>query len=693
MKLKPVALGLTVLGLSACGGGGGDASGTGGTTTAPTVTASSVVSGTAATGSALANANVSITDSAGNAACKESAITTTALGTYTCTLKAGETAPFFVVVTDPTGNSEPLVSVATTTPAPGASLTVNATPLTTAIVAQLSPDGNALTLANSRTVDAAALQSVITNVLAQLGSVLAAIGAPADYNPFTTAITAATAAGAGNTADQVLDIVKVVTNPATGKLALTTVDSTTLVDLATATSSGTPVSAPAAGVAALPQAAQIMAKALGDCFAATTAQRVQGTDTSTPASQGGPEVTAASAACQVITADSGNAAGVNFLHNGYSAAQLFYPLLTSDTMTGAQFSVPEIMAFYPASATVSGADEAVMNIRYLDANGNPGNLILNARNIANTTSAARPTNWWLVGNQHPADVGIKLQIRRVEQLNPSYAGTGNGMATFQTGLQVNANAKGPGSIDATYGAVTYARISGPGLPGNGAPGTGLVYVAPVQAGQNTMDLLNKTGDVTGTGARCGNPNGTTYNCPNLWIARTAGISGSAATTLAANQSTPVWAQPTDGVDPKLIVKGARYKVELFYGSDTTHPVVFHKTLLTDLIQAEQAVNLPWNTPGAKTLAALDVNGSLTGAQTNLTFDWTQNLSAQQIGGAQAVVDSSGSFGPMVSVPRGATSVVLSAVPAFAVTSPASRTVLFSYRMLDNSSKSAVYRYN
>ena len=105
-----------------------------------------------------------------------------------------------------------------------------------------------------------------------------------------------------------------------------------------------------AGVAALPQAAQIMAKALGDCFAATTAQRVQGTDTSTPASQGGPEVTAASAACQIITADSGNAAGVNFLHNGYSAAQLFYPLLTSDTMTGAQFSVPEIMAIRAAAS-------------------------------------------------------------------------------------------------------------------------------------------------------------------------------------------------------------------------------------------------------------------------------------------------------------------------------------------------------
>ena len=66
-------------------------------------------------------------------------------------------------------------------------------------------------------MDAAALKQTIANVVAQLSSVLAAIGAPAGYDPFTTAITAATASGAGNTADQLLDIVKVVKDPATGK--------------------------------------------------------------------------------------------------------------------------------------------------------------------------------------------------------------------------------------------------------------------------------------------------------------------------------------------------------------------------------------------------------------------------------------------------------------------------------------------
>lgn len=701
MRFTPIAFSVAVLALSACGGGGDSSTsgpGTNPPATNPPATPSAVLSGTAATGSALANANVAITDGAGNAACQESSITTTALGSYTCTLKAGEAAPFFVVVTDPTGNTPALVSVATTTPAAGATLTVNATPLTTAIVAQLSSDGNAMSVVNSKQVDAATLQQVVTNVLAQLSQVLSAIGASADYNPFSTSIVAATASGVGNTADQLLDIVKVVTNPATGKLALATVDNPTPVDLATASSSGTPLAKPADGVASLPQGAQLMAKALNACFAIPTAQRVLSTDTTVPASAGGPDITSAAAACQDIAADSSNAAHVDFLHNGYSSGQFFYGLLTSDAMNGAQFSMPEIMAFYPAASS-SDTDRAVVNIRYLDANGNPGNIITVAQNISNSSTAERPTTWWLVGNQHSADVSIRLQVRRVEQLNPSFSATDNRMSTFQTGISVNANARGPGSVSG-QDTLQLVRVSGPGLPGNGNPGTGLVYTAAVPQNQSTMDLLNKAGVIDSTnnafGARCGN--GTTYNCPNLWFARTAGISGAAATTLTTNPANSSWVQQNDGADPKLVVKGARYKVELFYGSDPAHitnptnPVVFHKTLLSDLVQAGQAVNLPWNTPGQQTFRALDPNGGLTGAQASLPVDWAQNAAAQQIGGVQFVTDSAGSFGPMQPVARGATSLTLNSVPAFSAAGNG-RTFLFSYRMLDSSAKTAVYRFN
>lgn len=683
--------GAALLALAACGGGGSDSTSSSGATGDKPVLAAAAVTGTAATGAALANANVAITDSAGVSPCQEAAVTTSALGTYTCTLKTGEVAPFFVVVTDPTGNTAPLVSVSTVTPAAGAKLTLNATPLTTAIVAQLAADGNPLTFVSGKTVDAAALQKVTANVVAQLASVLAAIGAPANYDPFSTAITAATAAGVGNTADQVLDIVKVVTDPATGKLALTTVDNPTPVAIATATSTGGTLAAPPAAVAALPQAAQAVAKGLSACFALPVAQRVTSSDTSLSASQGGPAADGVASACQNIAADTSNAAGVDFFHNGFYFGQLLYGILTSDTMTGAQFSVPEIMAFYPGASTASGRDEAIFNIRYLDASGNPGNLITTARDIAGGATSAHPSSWWLVGNQQPVDVTVRLQIRRVEQMNPGFNKSNNNYSHFQNGIQFLINAKGPGSI-VNNAPLSYARVTGPGLPSNG-----IVYIAPValEVGQPYMDVSNKTGAVPVT-AQCGNefnPPLPSYNCPNFWFSRTAGLSGSAAATLLTNPVSLTWAQAADTADGTKVVKGAKYRIELFHGTNTTPTYSYTKTLLSDLVPATQGVNLPWNTLGSKSLAALDpANASLAGAQTSLLADWVQNVSAQQIGNVAASVDNNGTWSTSTPAPKGATSIVVNAtVPPFTATT--NRGLLFGYRMLDNSNKSAVFTFN
>ncbi len=662
--------------------------------------ASASLTGTAATGSALANANVVVTDGAGNSPCVESGITTTALGTYTCTLKAGESAPFFVVVTDPTGNTAPLVSVTTTTPPAGTPLTLNATPLTTAIVAQLSSDGNPLTLVNAKTVDANALKAVTANVVAQLASVLSAIGAPANYDPFATSITAATSAGVGNTADQILDVVTVSKNPATGQLQLSTVDGTP-VPLATATGGGSTLPAPAPNVSSLPQGAQVLANALTACFALPTSQRVLGIDTTLTAAQGGWKVTSLAPACQNIASDTSNAGGIAFLHNGYAFGQWVFNLLNSDSMTGAKFNVPEVMAFYPAGSPSSPTfDAAVLNVKYVDASGNPGNIIVLARYVASGTSAAHPSNWWVVGNQQPVEVIDRLQVRRVEQVNPNFAGTSansNNYSHFQTGIQFSINAKGPGSVNSN-GNLSFARVTGPGLPT-----AGLVYIAPTgdsnEPTQVYMDVSNKFGIVPGT-TRCSNGGTATYNCPNFWFARTVGLTGTAATTLAAPRSdfsNPVWAQASDTLDATPVTKGARYKVELFYGSQTTPDFVYHKTLLTDLVQATQAVNLPWNTAGSQTRADLDpANGATNGVLSSVAVDWAQNPAAQQIGGAAVTVDLKNTYSGTINVPKGATSAVINLpnsqqVPA--LTSSGTRSLLFNYRMLDNSLKSMVYTYN
>lgn len=696
------ALGCAALvALSGCGGGGGG--GSSGGSSSPTLT------GTAATGAALANASVAITNSAGNSPCVESSITTSALGSYTCTLKGGETAPFFVVVTDPSGNIAPLVSVATTTPAAGTPLTVNATPLTTAILAQLASDGNALTLVGTHAVNTTDLQTVTTRVVTQLASVLTSVGAPAGYNPFSTSITAATASNTGNTADLVLDVVKVATDPATGKLALSTVSDPTPVILASTSSTGSVVATPSTGLSSLSAAVQIAAQTFQACFAVPVNQRVLSTTTNTTAN-GGPGIGSVAPACEYITASAGNGAGIDFKHNGYFAGQFFYAEMTSSAMTGAKFSVPEIMLYTPGDtvnltpADPGYYDRANINIRYLDANGNPGNKITTAARLPGTSAiGGRNTEWWLVGNQQSADVTLRLQVRRVEQLNTGTLNNNAPVSRFLTGIQLIVSTIGPGSTN-----LQIARLSGPGLPGNGANNTGLVYKRNVSSPVGSMDLYDKAATSTSIASAstqaCGN--GIMANCPNLWFSRTQGITGAAATTLDVNQSTGtsalLWAQPADGVTPTSFIKGAKYKVELFYGADVTAaaaatPVVVYKTLLSDLVAATKAVNLPWNTLGTASLDALSPTGSKTAAQSALTVDWVQNASAQQIGFIQAIADlNAAAYGASVSVAKGALSgTFYYTVPALDTTTTPqnTRTILFGYRMLDSSNKTAVYTYN
>jgi len=277
-------------------------------------------------------------------------------------------------------------------------------------------------------------------------------------------------------------------------------------------------------------------------------------------------------------------------------------------------------------------------------------------------------------------VVVRLNARRVEQLSPATA-PARRVSTFQTGIQFNINAKGPGSFNGTD-SLSFARVTGPGLPA-----AGLVYIAPAQAGQQSMDLSNKTGTVPATG-RCGGPS---FNCPNFWLARTNGIAGTDATTLAVNFPGLVFAQPSDNADASKLVKRARYKIELFYGPSATAGPVFHKSLISDLVAATNMVNMPWNTLGDKSKLAMDPNGSLAGAQSGMLVDWVQNPSAQQIGSVQMNIDYNDSYGPSQPVARGATSVEWTTpVPALA---GKQRTILLGYRMLDNTNKTSVFFYN
>ncbi|WP_367849171.1 hypothetical protein [Rhodoferax sp. WC2427] len=675
--------------LAGCGGDGDSAP-------APVVTpVAAQFTGTAATGAALGNAAVAVSNTAGSSPCTEASITTTALGSYTCTLKSGETAPFFIVVTDPTGNNPPMVSIATSTPAAGAPLTVNVTPLTTAIVAQLN-GGDALGVVTDKTkYVAATLETIKTNVLAQISSVLTAIGAPAGYDPFTTSITAATADQTGNTADQVLDVLKI-SRTATNALAFSTLADPTPVVLATATVAGTAVAAPQTNVADLAKAMQLIALSWTQCYALPVAQRVTMVN---------GDITAVAAACSSAVTDADKPSGAAaFKNNGYTYSQWFYKLLSSDAMTGAKFGVPEVMAFYPADAT-HARDRANVNIKYVDNAGNPGNQITLVRNFTGSSTTARPSNWWISGNLWDVDLSVRTDIRRTENFAP------NTRNNFRNGLSLYIDARSTAPHASAFDSV---QVTGPGLPT-----VGLWYYRASNSSQFTLSTRRDTAPVADIATLVPVCSG----CSSFWMSRTLGVAGSDASTyrtntrflvgnsVQSNNNSFQWAS-YDGTDGSYNgqagsgtrpTKGAVYTFNLYSGANLYKTET--RTLLADLVDATQGINMQWHGIGANTRAALDpANAALNGAQTSLLVDWTVNPAAEQVRGlwvsqTDGGYDNATAFGPgsssVVATPLSGTTFTQLSGTYMADSAPYSgfREVGLNYRILDGSNKQAVYTYN
>ena len=675
--------------LSACCGGTDDTSSS---------SALPQLDGHAAVGAALAGAFVRITDATGAPACLQSVIVTSAAGAYGCTVADGRRAPFLVVVTDPSGGSEPLVSVATTAPQAGQTLVVNATPLTTAIVAQLAPGDSALAVVdNPALVDAARLRAITARVVEQLSAVRAAIGTPADYDPFTTPLVPGTGTTQGNTADRLLDVLRITTvNGVTSIATLDRPDAAVAVadDSATAPA---PLPAPAAAVVTLADALRGLAPALEACFALPPAQRVTARNDAVPAAEGGAEATSLAAACQGI-------AEPGYRNNGYRWGQEQLRLLDDATMTGARFAAPVLLNFFPASGNADGLDRALLNLRYVDANGTAGAMIRLARRDPGTQGAnARGSEWWLHGNQQPVDSTIQSWISRRENL------ASPGDTRFEAGFNIFINKDGPGST-----GLRAARVKGPGLPT-----AGVVLTRPdasLNSAQSWLNLRNKTGDVDPATAT---PDIAGFG--NLFrLQRTRGVAGAAASEVRPNPneagsdaSLVTWAHPLDYgrapgssgyIDFAALKAMTTYSLELFYDQETAPRHVLTKTLLTPVMPATTALQHRWLDLGADTRRYLSATDARAAATPTLELGWQADPLAPTIGSA-AVYSGGPGFvvnQGLVAVERGATSATATA-PVFqgrqsefaAITSGSGgyRLVQLRYRMLDGSFRDTYWQSN
>jgi hypothetical protein len=657
-----------------------------------------VIQGTAAVGAALANATVTVTDRARSPACYEPQIVTNGLGSFTCTVRPGLTAPLLVVVRDAAQAYQPLVSIVDSLPPAGNALVANATPLTTAIVSQLAPNGSALSVVNDPSlIDLARFAAIKANVMAQLQAVLTAVGAPAGYDPFTTPIVAATPNQPGNTADQVLEMLRF--SNVNGVNRIGTIDNPGGVVLA-GTSSGPVLPAPSPGALALGSTMQQMTNAFNACFALTVNQRVLASDTSIPANQGGPEVTSLGAACQNIWHP-------DYRNSGYRSGQRHFGALRDSAMVGATFALPEIMLFRD-DTTPADNDIAVLNFRLVDGNGISSNFIEVARKLPGSATVQHASEWWLHGNRSIVDSSVQPVIRRSEQLVPN-PGTApfqlTGASRFEAGFNFFINKDGPGSI-----GLRAVRVTGPALPP-----AGIVLTRPhpsIVTDQTWMNIRRKDGLTDPASATFAGNNGNSFQ-----LQRTRGISGPDATLVRPNPnagntdnvSFPNWAHPLDYglapgtenyIDFALLRAGTVYTYEYFYDGETAPRQIDAKTILAPVTPATFAIHLQWIDLTAETRRYLNPADALAQALTGMNLAWTANPFAETAasagvythGGGQAVNDS------IINFPRGATSAQAFApagtpFPALTNDGTSGRSIQLRYRMLDGSYKDSITRYN
>jgi hypothetical protein len=445
---------------------------------------------------------------------------------------------------------------------------------------------------------------------------------------------------------------------------------------------------------------RLIVNTLGNCFALPVNARVLAVDTGIPDNQGGPSVTSVAPACQEI-------AHPDYLTNGYRFGQRFYGLLRDAAMVGATFSPAEITLFVD-DTTAADSDFAIVNIRYVDANGTVGNLIEVVRKLPGSATPTHASDWWIYGNRQPVESTIRSFVRLNLQRAPSPGAAPfvNASASrFEAGIEMFINKDGPGSA-----GMRAARITGPGLPP-----AGIVLTRPNPAiitDQTWLNVRRKDGLTDPASATFADDVGDIFR-----LQRTDGIDGAAATTVRPNPNAgnsnntafPNWAHPVDyGLPPgtanfidfTTLKAQDIYTVEIYYDGELAPRHTFTKRRATAVVPATYAVNLRWLNLTPATLGYLTLGDPLAAAQTSIALSWIGDPFAETVnsagvytfGGGQSVADG------VVPVARGATSataVAPAAAPFPALTGDGSsgRSIQLRYRMLDGSYKDSVTRFN
>ncbi|KUE89939.1 hypothetical protein ASL20_05375 [Cupriavidus necator] len=570
MKLTPVALGIAVFALSACGGGDSSDSGAGTTTTTttPPVTstpAKQTVTGVAATGAAMQGATVTLTDAAGKSvSCPADATT----GSFQCDV-TGLAAPFVLAATGNVADSQAtLISLSAT----AGTQTINITPLTNAIAATIVGDNPTKLLADTGLLQSKITASAISTTVKAYSDALADL-LSATGNAGVDLISGPLTAGAPGL-DRLLDQLKVNVLP-DGAVQLSSVpgassDTPALLQLApgvaptasdaaslpsVATIGGVPVP-----VSALPAASNLAAlqAAFNQCFG--------GSSTATARLNG--EV----AACGKIFVDDVDSgvrqAGVPsaYLNNGASAEREFAQggsapgIFADDMMNGAAFSLPEVIR-------VQATDKLWIKLSWTRTDGlRDGTQAIVQVALQDSARTNDDNGWRMVGNQRKVLTRVGALAQKWDWLNPAKATAGTNAFVSSLSLQV-------ANVDNQGVPVDFAIVKGPGLR-NG------IFLQPVAQG-GVCDTLNIRAQLGASQTPTQAASlGRLTSCRSSY--RLAGVAQdvSAQAQLAWPVGNAAWASPQlSSAEIAAITPFSVYTFDIYQGGNTTTPAYTYQVRL------------------------------------------------------------------------------------------------------------------
>ena len=339
------------------------------------------------------------------------------------------------------------------------------------------------------------------------------------------------------------------------------------------------------------------------CFNLTSTARVITVDST---NQYIPNATAVNALCTPLS----GAPSVSFLNNGYTFGQNYFGMLTDGSMTKtARIVGMNVIDYFVAN---NNQKYAKINFTYVDRYDRKGNFIVSAMQDP-TWSTVTAGGWYNVGNQHPADVAMYVGTRKFTTI-PLVGGGNTTRSTselrvkYQSAFLPLIDANGPGTVLSDGKVLTAVKVNGPGLPD-----AGLVYIPPMQKGQDYFDYSNMQGALPNAAIpaagqpRCGvtpqlvNNTWTPVapvNCSLNWIGQTNWvpittpataptlITPTATVACPANSAGQVSQQCVWGGNnlpyntAALMTVGTEYTFRLYYNNQTTPTFTFAKRLLT-----------------------------------------------------------------------------------------------------------------